>query len=50
MIHGLPNALKHELEYYAEHDWSDGCIALSNADMAEIWRLTLDGIPIDILR
>lgn len=32
-----------------EHDWTDGGIALSNADMAEIWRLTPDGIPIDNL-
>ena len=48
-IHGLPNVLKHEPEYYAEHDWTDGCIALSNADMAEIWRLTPERIPIDIL-
>jgi murein L,D-transpeptidase YafK len=49
MIHGLPNVLKHEPEYYQTHDWTDGCIALSNADMAEIWRLTPDGVPIDIL-
>jgi murein L,D-transpeptidase YafK len=49
MIHGRPNLLKHEPEYYAGHDWTDGCIALSNADMAEIWRLTPEGIPIDIL-
>jgi hypothetical protein len=47
VIHGLPNVLKHEPEYYAEHNWTDGCIALSNADMAEIWRLTPDGIPIE---
>jgi murein L,D-transpeptidase YafK len=49
MIHGLPNVLKYKPEYYAERDWTDGCIALSNADMAEIWRLTPDGIPIEIL-
>jgi murein L,D-transpeptidase YafK len=49
MIHGRPNVLKHESEYYEKHDWTDGCIAVSNADMAEIWRLTPDGTPIDIL-
>jgi murein L,D-transpeptidase YafK len=49
MIHGLPNVLKYKPEYYADRDWTDGRIALSNADMAEIWRLTADGIPIDIL-
>ena len=49
MIHGQPNVLKHAPEYYRTHDWTDGCIAVSNADMAEIWRLTRDGTPIDIL-
>jgi murein L,D-transpeptidase YafK len=49
MIHGLPNLLRHEADYYASHDWTDGCIAVSNADMTEIWMLTPDGAPIDIL-
>ena len=49
MIHGLPNYLKHEPEFYQSHDWTDGCIALSNADMTEIWMLTPDDVPIDIL-
>jgi murein L,D-transpeptidase YafK len=49
MIHGLPNWLKHEPEYYLNHDWTDGCIAVSNADMVEIWMLTPDDVPIDIL-
>jgi murein L,D-transpeptidase YafK len=49
MIHGLPNYLKHEPEFYQSHDWTDGCIAVSNADMTEIWMLTPDDVPIDIL-
>jgi murein L,D-transpeptidase YafK len=49
MIHGLPNTLKHEPEYYASHDWTDGCIAVSNADMVEIWMLVPDDVAIDIL-
>ena len=49
MIHGLPNYLKHEPEYYENTDWTDGCIALSNADMLEIWMLIPDNVPIDIL-
>ena len=48
MIHGLPNLLKHEPEFYQSHDWTDGCIAVSNADMTEIWMLTPDEVPIDI--
>lgn len=49
MIHGLPNFMKHEAEFYETHDWTDGCIAVSNADMTEIWMLAPDGAPIDIL-
>jgi murein L,D-transpeptidase YafK len=49
MIHGLPNQLKHEPGYYESRDWTDGCIALSNADMVEVWLLTPDNAPIDIL-
>jgi murein L,D-transpeptidase YafK len=49
MIHGLPNFLKHEPEYYETHDWTDGCIAVSNADMVEIWMLASDDVPIDIV-
>ena len=49
MIHGLPNFLRHEPEFYQSHDWTDGCIALSNADMTEIWMLTPDDVAIDIL-
>ena len=49
MIHGLPNRLKNSPWYYRHNDWTDGCIAVSDADMVEIWLLTRDGMPIDIL-
>ena len=49
MIHGLPNQLKHTPTYYENRDWTDGCIAVSNADMLEIWLLTPDNVPIEIL-
>jgi murein L,D-transpeptidase YafK len=49
MIHGLPNQLKHTPAYYANSDWTDGCIAVSNSDMLEIWLLTADNAPIEIL-
>lgn len=49
MIHGLPNVLKRDLTYYQTRDWTDGCIAVSNSDMVEIWLLTQDNTPIDIL-
>lgn len=48
MIHGMPNRLKREPEYY-QRDWTDGCIAVSNSDMVEIWLMTSHNTPIDIL-
>jgi murein L,D-transpeptidase YafK len=48
MIHGFPNSPHHPSEYYQSNDWTDGCIALSNADMVEVWMRTQDNIPIDI--
>jgi murein L,D-transpeptidase YafK len=39
MIHGLPNNPSHSDEYYSTTDWTNGCIALSNADMLELWSL-----------
>lgn len=29
-------------------DWTEGCIAVTNRDMDEIWKLVLDGATIDI--
>jgi murein L,D-transpeptidase YafK len=48
MIHGLPNDPRHSPDYYATQDWTDGCIAVTNADMVEIWMMTTDNVPIDI--
>jgi murein L,D-transpeptidase YafK len=48
MIHGQPNAPKHSPEYYANRDWTDGCIALSNGAMVDVWMRTTVGIPIEI--
>jgi hypothetical protein len=48
MIHGQPNAPRRPPEYYARRDWTDGCIAVRNADMADIWQRTRVGIPIEI--
>jgi murein L,D-transpeptidase YafK len=49
MIHGFPNQPKHPASYYESNDWTDGCIALSNSDMVEVWMRTQDNIPIEIL-
>jgi len=49
MVHGLPNNLRHPPDYYAAADWTDGCIAMSNADMVELWLMVQDNTPIEIL-
>lgn len=49
MIHGLPNQLKHAPSYYETRDWTDGCIAVSNAEIVEIWLMINDNAPIEIL-
>jgi murein L,D-transpeptidase YafK len=48
MIHGLPNQLKGDLRRYEGADWTDGCIAVSNADMVDIWLMTDESTPIEI--
>ena len=48
MIHGLPNVPKRPIDYYKSTDWTDGCIALNNDDMLEVWLLTRANTPIEI--
>lgn len=48
MLHGLPNALRHSRDYYASRDWTDGCIAMADSDMVELWLMTRDNTPIEI--
>ena len=45
-IHGQPNGLPYDAR--VPGDWTDGCIALSNAEIAELWSLVPDGTPIEI--
>ncbi|AOY89324.1 hypothetical protein BKP64_14735 [Marinobacter salinus] len=49
MIHGLPNDVGDMAFAYRGLDWTDGCIALTNEEMDEIWQLVADGTPIRIL-
>jgi len=44
-LHGQPNGLAHGR---MRGDWTDGCIALSNAEIEELWQLIADGTPIEI--
>jgi murein L,D-transpeptidase YafK len=45
-IHGLPNDFHGHSE--ALGDWTEGCIAVTNAEIDEIWRAVADGTPIEI--
>jgi len=49
MIHGQPNAPTYSAAYYAREDWTNGCIAVSNSDMIDIWLMTPNLVPIEIL-
>ena len=48
MIHGLPNGRGWIGAAHAGYDWTDGCIAVTNAEMDEIWALVDNGTPIEI--
>jgi murein L,D-transpeptidase YafK len=48
LIHGEPNILNHEGKANLLKDWTAGCIALHNTDMDEVWRLTDDGVTVEI--
>ena len=49
MIHGQPNNPNFSAAYYAREDWTNGCIAVSNSDMIDIWLMTPDSVPIEIV-
>ncbi len=44
-IHGQPNAWPGAA---IARDWTDGCIALSNSEIKQLWDIVPDGIPITI--
>lgn len=46
MIHGLPNYTKFLEDYYVSTDWTDGCIAVKNKEIEELWSVVKDGTPI----
>ncbi len=48
MIHGLPNNVGDMAFAYTGLDWTDGCIAVTNEEMDEIWQLVSNGTPISI--
>lgn len=43
-IHGQPTGMAGRMR----GDWTDGCIALTNAEIEELWQIVPDGTPIEI--
>jgi murein L,D-transpeptidase YafK len=48
MIHGLPTSADWVGGLHSDYDWTNGCIAVSDDEMDEIWELVDDGTPIEI--
>ncbi len=49
MIHGLPNRFNDTMARLFPDDWTDGCIAVTNAEIEEIWAMVPNGTPIHIV-
>jgi len=48
MIHGLPNGWGFLQTMHLMWDWTDGCIAVTDQEMREIWAHVPDHTPIEI--
>lgn len=48
MIHGLPNGYGWIGRGHLAKDWTDGCIAVTDEEIEEIWNLVPDGAPVEI--
>lgn len=47
-VHGLPNGYGWVGTSHRLKDWTDGCIAVTNEEIEEIWNAVADGTPIEI--
>jgi murein L,D-transpeptidase YafK len=48
MLHGTPLDEHYPEWYFHGLDWTEGCIAMRNDDMREVWSLVRDGTLIEI--
>jgi len=48
MIHGLPNGLGWMGPAHRAYDWTLGCVAVTDAEIDEIWDMVPDGTPVEI--
>ena len=46
MIHGLPPAFADVGALHRQQDWTEGCVAVTNDEIEEIWRAVPDGARI----
>ena len=49
MIHGQKNGYSRFAQLTQLYNWTDGCIAVTNLEMEEIWRMVQVGTSIEIL-
>lgn len=47
-LHGVPNGFGSIGAAHRLRDWTDGCIAVTDAEIDEIWKLVKNGTPIEI--
>ena len=47
-VHGLPSGRGWLGSQHRRWDWTDGCIAVTNSEIEEIWRAVPDGTQIEI--
>ena len=50
MIHGLPNGKGRTGAFHRTVDWTNGCVALTDEEMDEIWSVVPIGTPVLIKR
>lgn len=48
MIHGLPNGKGHVGRKHLKKDWTEGCVAVTNQEIEQIWHIVADGTPVEI--
>lgn len=48
MIHGLPNGMGTIGSAHRLYDWTAGCIAVTDSEIDEIWKLVPAGTPVEI--
>ncbi len=48
MIHGTPDSEDNPEELFHTLDWTDGCIAMKNYEMREVWNMVKNGTMVEI--